>query len=44
MNEEIIPQGVDQAYGESSIQILEGLEAVRKRGRQLYRRGPGGSL
>jgi DNA gyrase subunit B len=31
MNEEIIPQGVDQAYGESSIQILEGLEAVRKR-------------
>ena len=31
MNEEIIPQDVDQAYGESSIQILEGLEAVRKR-------------
>ena len=23
--------GADQAYGESSIQILEGLEAVRKR-------------
>ena len=31
MNEENSPQGVDQAYGESSIQILEGLEAVRKR-------------
>jgi DNA gyrase subunit B len=26
-----VPQQADQAYGESSIQILEGLEAVRKR-------------
>lgn len=31
MTEEISPQDLDQAYGESSIQILEGLEAVRKR-------------
>ena len=31
MTEEISPQIADQAYGESSIQILEGLEAVRKR-------------
>ena len=31
MNEEIIPQVEAPIYGESSIQILEGLEAVRKR-------------
>ncbi len=31
MNEEIIPQAEAPIYGESSIQILEGLEAVRKR-------------
>jgi DNA gyrase subunit B len=31
MNEEVIPQAVPPIYGESSIQILEGLEAVRKR-------------
>ena len=31
MSEEIVPQGTAPAYGESSIQILEGLEAVLKR-------------
>ena len=31
MSEEIVPQSAAPAYGESSIQILEGLEAVRKR-------------
>src|SRR5574343_322364 len=31
MSEENVPQGGQPAYGEGSIQILEGLEAVRKR-------------
>ncbi len=31
MSEENVPQSAAPAYGESSIQILEGLEAVRKR-------------
>jgi len=31
MSEENVPQGGQPAYGEASIQILEGLEAVRKR-------------
>jgi DNA gyrase subunit B len=31
MSEENVPQGESPAYGEASIQILEGLEAVRKR-------------
>jgi len=31
MSEENVPQSASPAYGEASIQILEGLEAVRKR-------------